>query len=43
LLEQLHRDGLKHDEGKVDRLERLRNVEPDTAQVLALLVRATEA
>jgi predicted O-methyltransferase YrrM len=43
LLEELHRDGVNHDEGKADRLERLRNVEPDTARVLALLVRATAA
>jgi predicted O-methyltransferase YrrM len=33
----------EHDAGKADRLERLRNVEPHTAQVLALLVRATGA
>jgi predicted O-methyltransferase YrrM len=43
LLDELHRDGLEHDEGKADRLQRLRNVEPDTARVLALMVRATGA
>jgi predicted O-methyltransferase YrrM len=43
LLEQLHRDGVEHDRGKADRLERLRNLEPDSAAVLALLVRATGA
>jgi predicted O-methyltransferase YrrM len=43
LLDELHRDGVEHDEGKADRLERLRNVEPDTARVLAVLVRATAA
>jgi predicted O-methyltransferase YrrM len=43
LLEELHRHGVEHDEGKADRLERLRNVEPDTARVLAVLVRATAA
>ena len=43
LLEELHRDGVDHDKGKANRLERLRNVEPDTARVLALLVRATAA
>jgi predicted O-methyltransferase YrrM len=43
LLDELHRDGVEHDEGTADRLERLRNVEPDTARVLALLVRATAA
>jgi predicted O-methyltransferase YrrM len=43
LLEELHRHGVTHDEGKADRLQRLRNVEPDTARVLALLVRASAA
>lgn len=40
LLDELHRHGVAHDAGKADRLERLRNVEPDTAQLLAVLVRA---
>jgi predicted O-methyltransferase YrrM len=43
LLVELHRHGTEHDAGQADRLERMRNVEPDTAQVLALLVRATGA
>lgn len=43
LLEDLHRQGVEHDAGKADRLERLRNLEPDTAALLALLVRATGA
>lgn len=43
LLDALHRDGVEHDAGKTDRLDRLRNVEPDTAQLLAVLVRATGA
>jgi predicted O-methyltransferase YrrM len=43
LLDELHRAGVEHDEGKADRVERLRNVEPDSARVLALLVRATPA
>jgi predicted O-methyltransferase YrrM len=43
LLEQLHRDGVEHDQGKADRLERLRNLEPDSAVVLAVLVRAAGA
>jgi predicted O-methyltransferase YrrM len=43
VLDELHRYGTEHDAGKADRLERLRNVEPDTAQVLALLVQATAA
>ncbi|HYM54416.1 MAG TPA: hypothetical protein VES97_03580, partial [Solirubrobacteraceae bacterium] len=42
-LEDLHRRGREHDAVKSDRLERLRNVEPDTAQLLALLVRALGA
>jgi predicted O-methyltransferase YrrM len=41
LLEDLHRHGVEHDAGKADRLERLRNLEPETAALLALLVRAT--
>lgn len=43
VLDELHRHGVEHDAGRADRLERLRNVEPDTARVLALLVRATGA
>jgi predicted O-methyltransferase YrrM len=39
----VHRYGTEHDASKADRLDRLRNVEPDTAQVLAVLVRATGA
>jgi predicted O-methyltransferase YrrM len=42
-LEDLYRRGREHDAAKTDRLERLRNVEPDTAQLLALLVRALGA
>lgn len=42
-LEDLYRRGHEHDSVKTDRLERLRNVEPDTAQLLALLVRALGA
>jgi predicted O-methyltransferase YrrM len=41
LLDDLHRHGVEHDAGKTDRLERLRNLEPETAALLALLVRAT--
>ena len=41
VLDELHRHGVEHDAARADRLERLRNVEPDTARVLALLVRAT--
>jgi predicted O-methyltransferase YrrM len=42
-LEDLYRHGCEHDAGKTDRLERLRNVEPDTARLLAVLVRALGA
>ncbi len=41
LLDELHNYGAQHDAGKADRLERLRNVEPDTAQLLTVLLRAT--
>lgn len=43
VLDELHRYGAEHDAGQPDRLQRLRNVEPDTARVLAVLVRATGA
>lgn len=43
LLDELHRHGASHDAGKPDRLDRLRNLEPDTAALLALLVRAVRA
>jgi predicted O-methyltransferase YrrM len=43
LLDELHRHGVDHDAGLEDRLLRLRNLEPDTAALLALLVRATGA
>jgi predicted O-methyltransferase YrrM len=43
LLDELHRHGVEHDAASADRLERLRNVEPDSARVLALLVRASAA
>ena len=41
LLDELHQYGVAHDAGKTDRLDRLRNLEPETAALLALLVRAT--
>ncbi|UPK75684.1 class I SAM-dependent methyltransferase [Nocardioidaceae bacterium SCSIO 66511] len=43
LLDELHQFGVNHDADKEDRLDRLRNLEPDTAALLALLVRATGA
>jgi predicted O-methyltransferase YrrM len=41
ILGELHQHGVHHDAGKPDRLDRLRNLEPETAQMLSLLVRAT--
>jgi predicted O-methyltransferase YrrM len=40
VLDELHRSGTEHDAGLADRLERLRNLEPDTARVLSVLVQA---
>jgi predicted O-methyltransferase YrrM len=42
-LEELFRYGREHDAEPHDRRERLRNVEPATARMLAVLVRATHA
>jgi predicted O-methyltransferase YrrM len=43
LLEELYRDGVDFDAAKEDRRERRRNLEPDSAALLHLLVRATGA
>jgi predicted O-methyltransferase YrrM len=43
LAERLYAAGREHDDRQPDRLERWRNVEPETAQMLALLVRAKQA
>ena len=43
LLHDLHEHGVTHDADKPDRLDRLRNLEPDSAKLLSLLVRATGA
>jgi len=43
LLSELHEFGASHDAQRADRLQRLRNLEPETARVLALLVRAMGA
>jgi predicted O-methyltransferase YrrM len=43
IVRELHGFGAEHDARQGDRLERLRNVEPDTAQVLGVLVRAMRA
>ena len=42
-LEQLYADSRAHDAAHDDRLARFRNVEPETAALLAVLVRATGA
>src|SRR5271167_1565827 len=42
-LEDLDRRGREHDAEQADRLQRLRNVEPDTARLLVVLVRALGA
>jgi predicted O-methyltransferase YrrM len=39
-LDDLYRRGREHDEQQADRLDRWRNLEPDTARLLAVLVRA---
>jgi predicted O-methyltransferase YrrM len=41
--EQLYAASREHDAARADRLERFRNVEPDTAELLGVLVRATGA
>ena len=40
LLDDLYRRGRAHDQGEPDRLQRWRNVEPETAAVMSVLVRA---
>ena len=40
LLDDLYASGREHDARQADRLDRFRNVEPDTARLLALLIRA---
>jgi predicted O-methyltransferase YrrM len=42
LLEELHREGREHDAALADRLERRRNLEPETAALLAVTVRAMQ-
>jgi predicted O-methyltransferase YrrM len=42
-LGRLYAEGREHDAAQADRLARLRNLEPETARLLALLVRATGA
>jgi predicted O-methyltransferase YrrM len=40
LLDELHARSREHDERQANRLDRWRNVEPDTARLMAVLVRA---
>jgi predicted O-methyltransferase YrrM len=42
-LDELYAHGRAHDEQRADRLQRLRNVEPETAELLGVLVRAMSA
>jgi predicted O-methyltransferase YrrM len=42
-LDELYAHGRAHDEQRADRLQRLRNVEPETAELLGVLVRAMNA
>jgi predicted O-methyltransferase YrrM len=42
ILDDLYAWGAEHDATKEDRLERMRNLEPDTAALLAVLVRAIQ-
>jgi predicted O-methyltransferase YrrM len=42
-LDELYAHGREHDAGRQDRLDRLRNVEPETAELLGVLVRALRA
>ena len=41
-LDELYAHGRAHDEQREDRLQRLRNVEPETAELLGVLVRAMQ-
>jgi len=43
LVDELHARSKEHDESCADRLERFRNVEPPTAELLGVLIRATGA
>jgi predicted O-methyltransferase YrrM len=42
-LDELYAHGREHDAARADRLQRLRNVEPETAELLGVLVRALGA
>jgi predicted O-methyltransferase YrrM len=43
LLDELYADGARHDDAEPDRLRRRRNLEPGSAELLALLLRAIGA
>jgi predicted O-methyltransferase YrrM len=43
LADELYAASREHDAAQTDRLERFRNVEPDTAELLGVLIRATGA
>ncbi len=43
LLDELHEHGVSHDAQQPNRLERLRNLEPESARLLAVLIRAAGA
>jgi predicted O-methyltransferase YrrM len=43
VLDELYAHGRAHDEQRGDRLQRLRNVEPETAELLGVLVRSMQA
>src|SRR5882762_2674039 len=43
LLDDLYRDGLRHDQAQADRLARRRNLEPDAAELLWVIIRAMAA
>jgi predicted O-methyltransferase YrrM len=43
LADELYAASREHDSAQADRLDRFRNVEPDTAQLLGVLIRATGA
>ena len=43
LADELYAASREHDAAQADRLDRFRNVEPDTAQLLGVLIRATGA
>jgi predicted O-methyltransferase YrrM len=41
--ERLYRQGRAYDAGKADRPERLRNLEPESGQLIAVLIRVARA